>query len=138
FPSMATTAERRRALTLSLVVVGLLGACATIGSFVLEDLALVFVGGDEYHHISSSLWLFAILGTILSMLQLVVYAVLARQGRRSVYFVWAAFVALVVTGPFVHTARALVSLVVTVDLGLFVLLLGLTAYRLRRDEPAAG
>ena len=31
----------------------------------------------------SRLWLFAVLGTLLSMLQLLVYAVLARQGRRS-------------------------------------------------------
>lgn len=137
FPSMSTADERRRALTRSLVLVGTLGAVATVGALVLENLALVFVGGDEYRQITSSLWLFAILGTTLSMLQLVIYAVLARQGRRSAYLVWAAFVCLVCAGPFVHTVRALVVLVVSVDLTLFALLLAANFYRLRRDEAAA-
>ena len=47
FPSMATTDERRGALTRSLVVVGALGACATLAAVALKDLALVFVGGEE-------------------------------------------------------------------------------------------
>ena len=46
----------------------------------------------------SRLWLFAVLGTVLAMLQLLVYSVLARQGQRSVYLVWGAVVAVVGVG----------------------------------------
>ncbi len=131
FPSMSTQSERRRALTLSLSLVAALGALVTAGAAVLPDLALVFVGGDSYQEIADHLWIFAILGTVLSMLQLLVYSVLARQGRRSVYLVWAAFLTLVLTGPFVHSLAALVTLVLTVDLGLLVVLLAISLYVIR-------
>jgi O-antigen/teichoic acid export membrane protein len=134
FPSMSTASERRRALTRSLLLVGGLGAVATAGAFVLKDLALVFIGGDDYREIASSLWVFAILGTALSMLQLLVYSVLARQGRRSVYLVWAAFLTVVGVGYFVTSLHALITLVVTTDLVLFAALLGLSVYTLRQDD----
>jgi O-antigen/teichoic acid export membrane protein len=139
FPSMSTTLERRRALTRSLTLVGALGVCATVGALVLKNLALVFVGGGEYREIASSLWVFAILGTALSMLQLLVYSVLARQGKRPVYLVWAAFLTVVCVGYFLTSLHALVTLVVVTDLVLFALLLALSIRSLRQDaEPAAG
>src|SRR3546814_8779913 len=76
---------------------------------------MVFVGGKDYSEIESRLWLFAILGTALSMLQLLVYSVLARQGQRSIYLVWAALVALVAGGmTIVSTLGELLLLVVAV------------------------
>ncbi|RNM16023.1 polysaccharide biosynthesis protein [Nocardioides pocheonensis] len=134
FPSMSTADERRHALTRSLLVVGGLGVCATLGALVLRNVALVFVGGDDYREIASTLWVFAILGTALSMLQLLVYSVLARQGKRSVYLVWAAFLVLVGVGYFVSTLHQLITLVVTTDLVLFALLLALSLYTLRKDD----
>ena len=64
----------------------------TLGAAVLPRLALVFVGGADYAEISDSLAVFAVLGTVLSMLQLLVYSVLARQAHRSVLLVWLALV----------------------------------------------
>jgi O-antigen/teichoic acid export membrane protein len=138
FPSMSTAVERRRALTRSLMLVGGLGVCATVAALLLRDLALVFVGGDDYHEIASTLWVFAILGTALSMLQLQVYSVLARQGRRPVYLVWAAFVTLVCVGYFITSLHALITLVVVTDLVLFAMLLAIALHTVRKyDEPAA-
>jgi O-antigen/teichoic acid export membrane protein len=134
FPSMSTAAERGRALTRSLLVVGGLGVGATLGALALKDVALIFVGGDDYREIASTLWVFAILGTALSMLQLLVYSVLARQGKRSAYLVWAAFLVVVGVGYFVTTLHQLITLVVATDLVLFVLLLGLSLYTMRRDD----
>jgi O-antigen/teichoic acid export membrane protein len=134
FPSMSTAAERGRALTRSLLLVGALGLCATVGALVLKNVALIFVGGDEYREIASTLWVFAVLGTALSMLQLLVYSVLARQGRRAVYLVWAAFLTVVCVGYFLSSLHALITLVVITDLVLFALLLGVSLYTLRQDR----
>ncbi len=92
FPSMSSPSERRRALIRSLSLVAVLGGLAIAAAGLFSGLALVFVGGDEYAEIESLLWVFAALGTLLAMLQLLVYSVLARRGQRSVYAVWAALV----------------------------------------------
>ncbi len=122
FPAMSTASERRHALTRSLALVAGLGVVATAGAALLPDLALIFVGGDGYSEIAGRLWLFAVLGTVLSMLQLLVYAVLARQGRRSTLLVWLALVVLTLGGFTVHTLGALLVLVLGVDVLLLVVL----------------
>jgi len=127
FPAMSTPSARRHALTRSLALVAALGAACTAGAWLLPDLTLVFVGGADYSEIADWLWLFALLGTFLSMLQLLVYAVLARRGQRSIYLVWLALVVLVGVGYTVSTLGALLALVLAVDGLLFV---GLTALSL--------
>ena len=137
FPSMSTAAERRRALLRSLGSVALLGAACTLGVAVLHSFAMVFVGGDEYAGIESRLWLFALLGTALSMLQLLVYAVLARQGRFSTYVVWLAVAALVLLGlTVVDTLGQLLAVVSVIDGLLLAALLGFSLWRLGNHAPA--
>ena len=131
FPSMSTIEERRRALTASLSLIAVLGAAVTAGALVLPDLALIFVGGEQFDEIADHLWIFAILGTVLSMLQLLVYSVLARRGQRSVYFVWAAFVALVGLGLTAATLRDLLTVVISVDTVLLAALLAISLYVIR-------
>ncbi|GAB6984662.1 hypothetical protein JCM10369A_11860 [Nocardioides pyridinolyticus] len=131
FPSMSTIEERRRALTASLSLIAVLGAAVTAGALVLPDLALVFVGGEQFAEIGDHLWIFAILGTVLSMLQLLVYSVLARRGQRSVYFVWAAFATLVVLGLTTATLRGLLTVVISVDTVLLAALLAISLYVIR-------
>jgi O-antigen/teichoic acid export membrane protein len=135
FPSMSTATERRRALTASLALVVAIGAMVTAGAALLPDLALVFVGGQQFEEISDHLWIFAILGTVLSMLQLLVYSVLARQGQRSVYLVWAALVVMVGLGLTTSSLRGLLSVVITVDSLLLAALLTASLYVLRPARP---
>jgi len=137
FPSMSTAAERRRALLRSLAMVAGLGVVSTLGAWVLSGFAMTFVGGPEYTDIQSKLWLFAVLGTALSMLQLLVYSVVARQGQRSVYVIWAAVIALIGSGlALADSVTRLLLLVSAIDVALFVVLLGLSLYRMREPlEP---
>jgi len=134
FPSMSTATERRQALTKSLLLVVVLGAVSTAGAWLLPDLALIFVGGQGYSDISGRLWLFAVIGTLLSLLQLLVYAVLARRGQKSVYLVWVALVVLVGVGFTVSSKEALLALVLAVDFTLCVVLLAISLFFV--DEPA--
>ncbi|MDR7254568.1 O-antigen/teichoic acid export membrane protein [Nocardioides sp. BE266] len=136
FPDMATPDSRRRALVRSLVAVAVLGGIAVVAAEVLSGVAMVFVGGSDFGEVEPLLWVFALLGTVLAMLQLQVYAVLARQGRRSVLLVWAALVALVVLGSRIDTLDGLVAVVVGVDAALLVVLTA-ASLRIARQAPAA-
>jgi O-antigen/teichoic acid export membrane protein len=136
FPSMATGSERRKALVVSLSLVAVLGAVGTLAAWLLSGIAIRFVGGAKFAEVEPRLWVFAILGTLLSMIQLLVYSVLARQGKRSVYVVWLALVTLVGVGLTADSVLGLVTIVVLVDLALLVVLLGVSAWFLREGAPA--
>lgn len=140
FPDMASPASRRRALVRSLLLVAALGVVMVVAARVLSGLAMVFVGGAEFAEVEDLLWVFAVLGTLLAMLQLQVYAVLARQGRRTVVLVWAALAVVVALGLRTDSVIGLVSVVVTVD-GVLLSVLTVASLRLAREpepEPAAG
>lgn len=136
FPAMSTPAQRRRALLRSLFVVGLLGVVCTLGAWLLSGLAMVFVGGGEYADVESRLWVFAVLGTLLAMLQLLVYSVLARRGTKTTYLVWMAVIAMIVLASTVEQLGTLAAVVVCIDAALFAALLGISLWRLKEPVPA--
>ncbi|MFL6059763.1 MAG: oligosaccharide flippase family protein [Marmoricola sp.] len=136
FPSMGTDHARRSALLASLVLVALTGVAVVIGVKVLPSLALRFVGGAKYDAIGDHLWVFAVLGTVLSMIQLLVYSVLARQARNSVVVLWVSLVPLIALGRLASSVDQLVARVLTVDSVLLVILLAISLWRLGRDEAA--
>jgi O-antigen/teichoic acid export membrane protein len=124
FPDMADAAARRRALRLSLGVVAILGVVGVAASLVLSQVALVFVGGGDYVEVEHKLWLFAVLGTLLSMIQLLVYALLAQERGRLVLVPWLALLIIgVVAGTSAASVGELLAIVVTVDAVLFAVLL---------------
>lgn len=135
FPSMSTAGERRLALLRSLGAILVLGAATTLAAWLLSPVVMVFVGGAEYAEVESRLWLFAILGTALAMLQLLVYSVLARQSRRTAYLIWLGVAALVASGLTVSSLDELVRLVATVQVVLLTGLVAISLYRLREDFP---
>ena len=85
-------------MTRSLTLIAGLGVVGTLAAWLLAPLAMVFAGGAGFAEIQPYLWLFAILGTLLSMIQLLVYSVLARQGRWTVLAVWAALAFVIAVG----------------------------------------
>lgn len=107
FPSMASQARGGRTYLTGLATVGAVGAVAVVGATVLSGLALVFVGGAEYAEVEGRLWLFAVLGSLMAMLQVMVYEVVARQYGAPVYVLWAGLVAVVAASQLVDDARAL-------------------------------
>jgi O-antigen/teichoic acid export membrane protein len=123
FPSMAS-GERRRSMHLKgLGLVLLIGLCTIAGAALLSSLAVVFIGGPEYAALQSRLWAFAGLGTLLSMLQLMVYDVVARQHQRAVFVIWAALFVVLVSAGFLNTLTELLTVVGTTDATLLGVLL---------------
>jgi O-antigen/teichoic acid export membrane protein len=123
FPSMAgeTGSPRTRLRGLALVLG--IGVVTTVGVLALSSLAVVFIGGDEYAELQSRLWAFAVLGTLLALLQLMVYDVVARQRRGTVLLVWAALVVVVLGASFADSVTQLLTLVAATDATLLGLLL---------------
>ncbi len=116
FPSMAAADSRHRHFGKALGLVLAMGAAVTVGTLVLSGTAVVFVGGAEYAGVEDLLWGFAAVGTLLAMIQMMVYEVVARQRPRAVLLVWAALVCVVGAGTLATTPAALLAVVATVDL----------------------
>ncbi len=94
FPNLAratTSAAKWRAAG---VVAGF-GACAVIGTAVLPQLALILVGGDKYADISDKLWLFALAGSTLAVVHLLVFDALARHAHGVTPLLWVSVAAVV-------------------------------------------
>ena len=122
FPSMAREASRRT-LLLVLGTAAALGTFGMLGILVLPDLALAFIGGEEYAGVADHLWKFAIVGTLLSMIQLLVYSALARRQGRALVMIWTSLLVLVAGAFWTTHVSSLVALVVTVDAVLCLALL---------------
>ncbi len=123
FPSMAGARGSRRTRLKGLVLVLGIGVLTTLGVLVLSSLAVVFVGGAEYAALESRLWAFAVLGTLLALLQLMVYDAVARQRRGSVFLVWSALLVVVVGAQLTATVTGLLALVAATDAALLGVLL---------------
>lgn len=132
FPSMSTAGESRSAILRGLVFLSALGAVCVAGTYVLSDLALVFIGGADYDDVQSRLWLFAVLGALLSVLQLLVYAGLAKRGRWTKYLVSVGVLALVVLGALADSVTRLAGTVAVVDAVVVALLVALQVFRGRK------
>ncbi|GAB3265205.1 lipopolysaccharide biosynthesis protein [Nocardioides dilutus] len=139
FPSMSKQGASRKTLAMALSVSAALGSCGVLATLLLSDLALLFVGGDEFAAIKDDLWKFAIVGTLLAMLQLLVYSALARRQGRAVVLIWTALAVLVGFALSMSMATSLVLIVSAVDGVLFLALFALAATQpSARAEAASG
>lgn len=94
FPDLAratTAAARLRAVSL----VGGFGVLAVGGTAVLSNVALIVVGGDQYGEIEGRLWLFALAGSALAVVHLLVFDALARHAHGVTPLLWVAVLAVV-------------------------------------------
>ncbi|SED02048.1 Membrane protein involved in the export of O-antigen and teichoic acid [Nocardioides exalbidus] len=133
FPSLATSHERRRAVVRGTTAIVGLGAACTLGVVLLAGVAADLLHSEKLAAVEDHLWLFAVLGTLLSITQLLVYATLARRGRRSIVLVWVALVVCVVAGSRTTGPTQLLAVMITVAT---VLTGALVVTSLRADVPA--
>ncbi|WP_210651285.1 lipopolysaccharide biosynthesis protein [Nocardioides sp. SYSU D00065] len=131
FPSLATAHERRRAVVRGTAAILGLGVVCTLGVLLLAGTAAEVLGSEKLDAVAGHLWLFAVLGTLLSITQLLVYATLARRGRRSVLLVWAALVVSVLAGLATTSPTQLLAVMIAVTA---VLTAALVVTSLRGDS----
>jgi hypothetical protein len=90
-PRLAHAASRRRTVRAAVAVVAGVGAVLALVTAVLGGRALALVGGPAYGGaLGPATWLFAVLGTLLAVAQLLLYSGIAAADRVAVVAVWAA------------------------------------------------
>ena len=70
------------------------GLVATVATALLPSLALELAGGAQYAEVARHLWLFALAGSVWSIVQVLVLDSLARRSSGVAILTWAAVVTL--------------------------------------------
>jgi len=92
-PRLGEAGRRRRVLPKALALVASLGAALTLCTAALGTRALPLVGGSAYGGtLGSAAWMFAALGTVLAVAQLLLYSGIAAADRFAAVAVWTAAV----------------------------------------------
>ena len=96
FPDLARATTHHARLR-AVSVVSLFGALVVAGTAVLPWLALILVGGDEYAAVQDRLWMFALAGSLLAIVYLLVFDALAQHAHGIVVMIWGAVTAVLVS-----------------------------------------
>lgn len=137
FPSMSASDARFAMMLRALGLVLLIGLGATAVALTLPELAVAFVGGEAYGALAGTIWAFAGLGTLLAMIQLLIYNVVAQQAKRAVLVVWLGLVALFALSSAVSSVGFLLTAVVAVEALVLLALMGLGLRGRARTGSAA-
>lgn len=122
FPAMSASNAR---LTMTLKALGLvlgIGLAATAGAWLLSGPAITFIGGPAYAELAPVIWGFAAVGTLLAMIQLLVYGVVARQNRGAVLVVWLGLASVFLLAPAVGSLTFLLTAVLVVETAVLLML----------------
>ncbi|WP_344687771.1 hypothetical protein [Blastococcus jejuensis] len=141
-PRLADAEHRRRRLARALAVVAAAGALLTLATAALGPHALPLVGGEAYGEaLGSASWLFAALGTLLALAQLLLYSGIAAADRAAVLLVWtAAGAEVVVVGALAAAGHlaVLTPVLVAGALAALVVVVGLVRLGLLGRSPGRG
>ena len=137
FPAMAAHGEGKEAMIKGLAFLAGLGTVCVAATALLSSVALIFIGGNDYAGVQDQLWLFAVLGGLLSVLQFLVYAGLATRSRTTKYLITAGVVVLVGAGATADGVGALAITVACVDAFVVTLLIALQIFRHQRAATTA-
>jgi hypothetical protein len=87
-PGLADPGRRRRTAALALGTVVVVGAVLTLLTAAFGEVAVRLVGGSAYVSLAHRAWLFATVGSLLALVQLLVYSRLAGDDRRVALPIW--------------------------------------------------
>jgi O-antigen/teichoic acid export membrane protein len=123
FPSMSAAPSGRNVQRKAVTLILALGLAVTAWAALLAPRAVLFGGGSEYAELEPLIWSFALLGTILAVVQLLVYGVVARQHSAGIYVLWGGLGALLLASTAVDSLGGMITTVLAVQTSVFVLLL---------------
>jgi O-antigen/teichoic acid export membrane protein len=92
FPRLARATTGHARLK-AVAIVGTFGALAVAATALLPQIALLLVGGDDYSEVSGRLWMFALAGSVLAIVHLLVFDAIARHVHHATAMIWVAVAA---------------------------------------------
>jgi hypothetical protein len=92
-PGLSDPARRRRTAAVSIGAVVVAGVLVTLGAAVFGELVVRLVGGAAYISLADRTWLFATVGSLLALVQLLIYSRLAGEDRRVALPTWLVVIA---------------------------------------------
>ncbi|WP_051025271.1 hypothetical protein [Nocardia aobensis] len=136
YPRMAQPQYSVRALRSALGVLAAVGLVAVAGAAVLAPLAPLFAGRD-YAPIQDLLWLFALAGALLAVLQGALLSAIAADRTAPAAVIWAGLAVEVgVAVPFVRSLPALIALATAIVAIVTTLVVTVVVRTVRRDPGA--
>lgn len=91
-PRFADPADRRRVLPYALAVCAALDALVIAVALIFGPALLPFIGGQAYAETDMPIWPFALTGSLLALVQILLFSRLADNDRRVTALMWAAVV----------------------------------------------
>ncbi len=138
FASLAEAGHHKLAARRASLTVIASGVVMVTGTAVLGSVVVSVVGGRKYHQLDTTIWLYALLGALLAIVQLSVMAGLAQRNRRRASVLWATIAAdlaaVLLTGDDATPTRLVATLLIVTAVAAAVAL-WLT---LREADPSAG
>jgi hypothetical protein len=92
-PRFVDERHRRRAVPVALAVIALIDVWVVLPTVLYGPEIIRLIGGPGYGTHVTAAWLFAVLGSLLALVQLLLYSRIASSDRRSAMAVWAAVAA---------------------------------------------
>jgi O-antigen/teichoic acid export membrane protein len=89
-PRFVDERHRRRAVPVALAVIALLDIWVVLPALLTGGTLIRLIGGPGYGAHAGAAWLFALLGSLLALVQLLLFSRIASADRRSAMAVWAA------------------------------------------------
>ena len=133
FPDLArATTHHARLRATSLVA--LLGGLTVAGTLVLPQLALILVGGNEYEEVRDRLWLFALAGSLLAIVYVLVFDALARHAHGVLVMIWGAVAAVLASAYGLEVGITGLVTTIIVVVGTLAVIVG-AAPLLSRSKP---
>lgn len=129
-------AHGRAALTRAIAMVAGLGSLAVAATALFPGLALEVVGGSAYAEVEPDLWLFALEGAVLALVNLLVYDALARHAHGMTALVWIAAASVVAVSAVVGVERVGLVVLVTVVSAVLAVALWVASSISTRTRPS--
>jgi O-antigen/teichoic acid export membrane protein len=137
-PRLASAAGRRRMVPIALTLCAALDAVVIAGTALLGPTVVAVIGGADYADSGIPVWPFALVGSMLSLVQILLYSRIASNDRRSTLLIWLAVaVELVLVTTWLHGALTQVVTAAVVATALLVCAGALVELRSRREPVDA-
>jgi O-antigen/teichoic acid export membrane protein len=135
-PKLASEEGRRRMVPRALGICAALDALVILGAALMGPTIVAIIGGEDYAGAHIPIWPFAFVGSMLSLVQILLFSRIASADRKSTLLLWLAVaVEIVLVTTWLHDELTQVVTAAAISTSLLVLAGAVIEIRSRRVEP---